>query len=722
MTASTRTIITAALAAIRHEYVDGSHLGIRYAAGVPPTADLLAADQQTQRDRVAEAGARALRVYAERVQAVTEAVVRSGLYVLALLPAAGCPGWSRDSGTGAGDAPAEVAAFAVTALGLDTNARVDVTPELLDTLPSAWQDALTALTCLLRLLARGGAQRPVYPPQAGTAVARLALLALSRGLVAPDASVPWSAVRRWARAAGWSTRGIRNWRRALLGGERALAWWCASDASSPASDAQRAATAALRDWLAAFREAYEIDGPRGLRATLERLGRPVPPRVSREPGTTADPDAVRLGLGAVEQDQLALLRVVAPHVVPLVLAPRAGTRKRGGVTAIHAGTTSNLLSALDRLLAQFVRSFPERSTEALHPADLLTERVPAAALRVPLPDQDGQLWVERGLGHAVDAPTVPLLRYLFDCQLESSRAHSPQVRRETAGDATPSSPAAVGYTQSLVKEARTFAHALRRAVSWRTSDRTASRAELEALIATADDVAAGMEATLGPQPERPKVKDVRKLMHYVTWPQLLCVGLPRFRAYVHALRDATRRRPRFDEPVVDVGTYEYYLELYVLLAVFAIDPLRIKNWRFGRLGHEVQLTPDPQTGALTILGVHTHVTGAGDDDYTLCEVKNANDREFDWPPDAVDLTLFGEYLTRVRARRAAYYAGPRYADPAGEIYGEIPRLPLFLAPPRRGTPTVAADVLPPAVVANAVALGEDLMRKRFAEALHWVVR
>jgi hypothetical protein len=170
-----------------------------------------------------------------------------------------------------------------------------------------------------------------------------------------------------------------------------------------------------------------------------------------------------------------------------------------------------------------------------------------------------------------------------------------------------------------------------------------------------------------------------KLLALITLPQVVCLGIPALRSHVLALRaawqtallrygDAAHPRVRACE-----SKYDRWLWRYLVFAVFIADGLRLTNYsgaRLGAVGRE-RLTerraPDgtmiksythvePQINAEgRLAGVATNFYG---DDHPSVKLKIAKvagsdewrEREHWLRPGIVDMELFHDYLTRVRAK------------------------------------------------------------------------
>lgn len=702
---------------------DRNGLGVvRLVTGHPAESEESLPDPDVE--RVIATGTRALRAFVAQTDASTPNEWRGGLIVLALFPDAFCCQASSDGSPGtvhaaAPSRAADAASFAMTVVDLDPRRRLDVRPELL---LCGWRECVARVATL----ADGApSNKALQPPKGATiALTRVALAGVAQGYRSLAAVPPDVDLLDAAHAAAWSRRAVRECSRGLA----ALDDWIHG---LPDAHAERAdPDGVLRAFLTAVRERRDASAPETLSEALRQAEITIPPPTPAQQ-RTADEYAVRLRLHMPrERRTLLLIAQVAPLFLPLLTTPRRGAK--GGAKrkarAIRPATVCGLLDAISRALAQLVRSDPSRALATLTPFDLLRERVDATRLHVPPPALLEHACLEAYAGHALPAPTVTLLHYLLDRQVLRSARNSPAARGQS-----PDAPAM--YTQTLIRDARAFAHAVRRVALTAKRDTPAAAETLLPLCDVAKTVVETMVDAAGSAGEdEPTVKDVAKMLELATWPEVLCVGLPLLEAKLLELRHRLDTRPRFGEAAPQLATYLEWLEAYVVLALFWIDPVRLKNWLFATIGREVHLTLDRSGPQPRICAVHTVFTadGRGNEEAALksefetvwtpagANAKKRAPRELQWPTEIVNFTLLRDYFVRVRAARirAVYgdaYSWERELEGTWKVAGKRVRLPLLIKPSPLGV-----DADPTRVTAWVMDRGT--VRDRYARALHWVVR
>lgn len=668
--------------------------------------------------RIADAGRAAARCYIARAGETSSVSAGELLLALTITPEALLE-------VGASNAD-DVYAFGATVLGRDTQVRFDVRPHLL---PTAWAGVVDAVQRAC------GPEPSAQQLEAIRAAMRVAVLALAHGCRAPGALPTWSTVEGWAEITAWGKRGVRDWRRGLV---RLITL---AEAGLPTTGDSRAAdqptTAGYQSSFGIPRSALPAHAPgartRTFAVSLDHAGAGALVRAAHTAGPDADADA--LGLTGAARSRFALLRLVAPHFVPLLTTPRAGGPRRAKAALLRTATAEQLLGTLDRLLAQAVDLGYLHRLHALTPACLLREQVDAMGLSIAPPTATSCEFTAASLGRPVPRPRVPLLYSLLDRQAAASARRSPSQRTVsgTSHAETSAGPSVVldgstrqglRFTPTLVKDAMAFADALRRTARYTTAVGSAERQEWERWCERADEVAARIADASTATGTGPEVKDVARLLSLVTWPQLLCVGLPALRARLLCARAALDTRPAFgDHPRVDEQTYEVWLERYLVLAAFCADPLRLKNIRNLWVGYNLRISMGDD-GA--VVRVHSAFTGTGGQNPAAAlkrvhesQRRSVNlrrraaerERTHDWSLAIVDPVLLGDYLTRVRTERIRRGGDQSYSLVA-ELRGEHPSRPLFIS--GRSAPQGAGevDVFGP--------LSAGAIRTRFAVALHWV--
>lgn len=676
-------------------------------------------------DRLAAAGRHGLELFATRTGATDSRLLSAGLLVLALLPEALCD----ESGQ---PAPADLASFATTVLGRDVDARLDVRPDLLP--PGLSRTVET----IQRLAATSPEPRADEAPRS---VMRLAILALGYGVTHREALPPWTTVGAWARAAGWSWRTQRDWYRGLRRASE-----LASGALAQILDAGRTPddSAALRvrevvDLLHDVEQVQERPvAVRTLAVALARAGITLSTGTSgAESAGNVDAALKGLRLPRAERAMLARIGAFAPSFALLVTAPRLVGRSRRRPRLLRPATARKLIRAIDRLLAQLVDlGYDAERLRETTPTCLLRERADASLLTVPPLALAGHDWLRANLGQPVAAPTVPLLHLLLDRQAPASARRSP-VQRIALGssggaDARSAEPVAdrpaalpVRYTQTLIADARLFAHAFRRVAHTTTAVGSEERQALDAWCVVAADVETQLRIGATMASDQPEVKRVARLMELVTWPQLCCVGLPLLRARLHHMRSALRSRPQFGvTTATDWETYADALESYLVIAILCADPVRLKHLCYALIGGELHVSVDDATTCGAIVAVYSEYTGEGGSNpsaafkvstqrsHTSRRGEGAErSRTHDWSPGQIDFVLLHDYLASVRAPRMRDLLGDPTYTLAADLRGEYAARPLFLT--TRTSPEERTQL---------GGLGEGALRSRFARALHWVCR
>lgn len=625
---------------------------------------------------------------------------------------------------------ADVRAYALAILEYDPGARLELRAGLIEQFPPDWRAVLNVLASARKAARSGRGKRDkqgkrdksgkrkeprgaARPFNAGLA---LALLAIGRGMVR-TADLPAQApLAEWAAATSWNARRVEDWRYGLRG----IADLQRTAAGRKSLDACPA-LAVLVARLATADFLHLRAAPRTLEWTVAELGLKPPattPEDSVEDGNIAADaaaDVLPPDLTAGQRAMLETLRVYAPHFHALVLCPRVTST--GEVEPLRAATLRHVLECVDHHVAAYARLRPLLATlgvrvyelHELTPAALLHERVPARLLTIAPPAVRYSPGVAAMLAQTAFAapagePTVPLLHLLLDRQAEASRARSPAARGETG-----SGRAAPGYTKALAASAKTFQHAFDRWVQTTTYPGTAERVHLAGLLDAARrvtrDVATGVTKGVPcKQPER--------LLALLTLPQLVCLGLPRLTAYLlEAYRGFCAAGRARDLP----QEFVHLVESCFVTAVFAADTLRVKNWQFARVGHEIRLSRVGREANAQAFDVYSRFTGRGGDN-----IPAALKIKYDWVPDASGRRRRHE---RTREHRwSPAVVTPELMTLYLSVLGSGKRAPNEAAAgrgptfPPRGAPLLTAAKQP----------GKRLSRKqlceRVARVLHWVCR
>jgi hypothetical protein len=215
----------------------------------------------------------------------------------------------------------------------------------------------------------------------------------------------------------------------------------------------------------------------------------------------------------------------------------------------------------------------------------------------------------------------------------------------------------------------------------------------------------------------------------ITWPQLVCMGLPYLARECYRLRrDLGDRQSRIGHlesrhSQVLINSYCDALTTYALVALLTDDGLRVKNYSGALSGVHVRVTPStsPDGTWLAIDEIRTNFT-AVDSHSVALKSKKVTNGDHNWrsrrvTPGIVDHNLWFDYWTLARPR-ALVAAGllPRVEafDPATDDFA------VFI------TPRPSAGQVGDYLLARAEGrtpewrgnLSEDMVSDAFGEALH----
>lgn len=215
----------------------------------------------------------------------------------------------------------------------------------------------------------------------------------------------------------------------------------------------------------------------------------------------------------------------------------------------------------------------------------------------------------------------------------------------------------------------------------------------------------------------------------ITWPQLLCMGIPQLARDCYELRrKIADRRGRIGhlesrESQVLVNSYCDALTTYAIVALLADDSLRVKNYSGAMAGTHVRVTPVLAADGTWrgIAEIRTSFTALDSDTVALKSKKvtsgdhNARNRRV--TPGIVDHTLWFEYWTLARPRAlvaAGLLPNIEAFDPADDDFAA------FI------TPRPSSDQLADYQLARAEGrkpawrgnLSEDMLSDTFGAALH----
>jgi hypothetical protein len=322
-------------------------------------------------------------------------------------------------------------------------------------------------------------------------------------------------------------------------------------------------------------------------------------------------------------------------------------------TTVHptrAATRKGLLSAIDRIVACLIRQGRQ---------GLLLEAPLALFEHIDVTDElagniacSGGAAAAAALGRAAVQRRVPVLWTLLDILAPIVRERSPLTAKRAFYPPTLiRDTVALFYWMNAVYKPTFVEHAPER---WSVIETQFRR--LEAHLKATNDVA-----------EITGSKDKVLAIGTITLPQLVCVGLPRFAAHVHALERkwnalavacANKGRASLSHNLERRAyrEYEARLEQYVALASFTADPLREKNGSNAVLGDAGEIRIDvayDEAGApLRILGVKSVYSGPGAaNPAAALKVPDKDERTWTWSPAMIDFRLLLKYLMIPRRRR-----------------------------------------------------------------------
>lgn len=163
-------------------------------------------------------------------------------------------------------------------------------------------------------------------------------------------------------------------------------------------------------------------------------------------------------------------------------------------------------------------------------------------------------------------------------------------------------------------------------------------------------------------------KDKERFLRTMTWPQLVCIGLPALRERVFELRDHYFAQVERQDGELGAGgvhrartRYFSALEKYLATALVADDGLRMQNYSGAQVGKHVEVVPEVEEtdeGEIRWAGlerVATHFFGQDPEHVRLKKDTDENgrnrDRHRDVNRDIVDFTLLKDYLLDARPYR-----------------------------------------------------------------------
>lgn len=172
----------------------------------------------------------------------------------------------------------------------------------------------------------------------------------------------------------------------------------------------------------------------------------------------------------------------------------------------------------------------------------------------------------------------------------------------------------------------------------------------------------------------------------ITWPQMVCMGLPWLAAQCYAVRrEVQEREARIGhlesrESQELLNRYCDALFEYAVAALITDDSLRVKNYSGAYAGQHVLVTPILHQGRWAgVSTIRTAFTALDDDSVSLKSKKSSNGthnaRERRVTPGIVDHTLWSEFWTIARPRRlvaAGLLPNLDAYDPANDHFAVFP--------------------------------------------------
>jgi hypothetical protein len=408
--------------------------------------------------------------------------------------------------------------------------------------------------------------------------------------------------------------------------------------------------------------------------------------VEVERGLRALPDIVeRLeakGYGGPvrDVDVLEVIRLLAPRwhaVMSSYIAEHCTSRARD--------FSKKVIGASSRFLAELVRS-GHGDLESAHPTPLLLQMVDTG--RVVARDAiGGDEWEAEfasnlGIDLTTDAEQgstleIRLIELLAHEMAHESAERSPLTILKGNGDFGPPF-----WTQAVIGDTRIVGqlamYAGKASRIFRVKPEIAREAEVSVTAFIRRMTQANARASFADR------KAKSRLLHLVTLPMILCIGLPALRREVFRRRDAWHAAMIRHSSVPDhlrvvraENAYDGWLTLYLVFATFIADGLRLANVSGARLGcveerKLAEATAPDGTQVHSYCHVQPLVDAEGDglhgvktnffgDDHELVKLKidkvPGSDEWREHPhwlrPGIVDMELLWDYLTRVRPKRLA---------------------------------------------------------------------
>lgn len=193
-------------------------------------------------------------------------------------------------------------------------------------------------------------------------------------------------------------------------------------------------------------------------------------------------------------------------------------------------------------------------------------------------------------------------------------------------------------------------------------------------------------------------KDKEKMLRTITWPQLVCIGLPALRDHVYELRHRYFALvERHDGDLSSRGIHDartrYFsaLEKYLATAIVADDGLRVQNYSGARMGRHIKVDPETKetVDGIEWTGLKRVVTHFFGHDAPHVRLKNdtdenqrSRDRRRELNPNIVDFDLLQDYLLDYRpyALSQAGLIGPDDEDEDESASDEETRAEEFFDP------------------------------------------
>ncbi|AHG89843.1 hypothetical protein J421_2306 [Gemmatirosa kalamazoonensis] len=424
--------------------------------------------------------------------------------------------------------------------------------------------------------------------------------------------------------------------------------------------------------LGAYRKAADLLGA----ADLPRCYEVVTPRGQGIRGLPDHPELLRragVATNPLDLTPLDMVKALAPKLGAAVEEVTNAGRHAGLSPAWErslADTASWIVASLIRLQESHGQA-REIALPTLTWYALWTHRV-AVQITGTTTERDDQLAELLGES-AAPVEMQPLMRRLADISARRSYEHSPLTLKNPAheDDEVPV------YTEKLMQQVE-IAFMIAHRFFGTTLLQKSPEKWVPARVAY-EELTGHMETYNKP---RHLVGRKAKGKLVLTWPQLVCLGLPYLRRRaLHLEAQVQERRARLGhlesrESQKLVDDFHNAVRDYVTTAVLADDSLRVKNYSGAIAGEHVVVTPirDARGRWVGVSEIRTRFSGLDEHEVSLkvdTRGTTPNERERRLSPGIVDHRLFHVFWTEGRARalvRAGVLPDVQAFDPADDGY------------------------------------------------------